>query len=258
MVGTLPDGTFVSYSYKDTAGLRALLAVLPRHPRVRVFEAVTVSPTEYVSTPLIEAVRAAPALVCIRSQPQQASPWVAFECEMAIRAGKPVYVFDPSNGSLREHRGGPSVISVHDVSSIDEMPAARSISRWLAENRGFEIEPFNPPAFDTVREFRGAIDGYRGLFVAFVRPATVGHVNMQFVRIGCEEYEDDDEVFRIRPGLALGCLEPPGPWIPRQWADYLIPDCVIDLTTEGTTLPWSTNRVDDLMVRILWTQMRPL
>jgi|GEM_PF-3674378 len=255
MVNTVPDGTFVSFSYKDEAGLQALLARLPTDAKLRIFESITVAPNEYVSTPLIEAIRKAPALVCIRSEPQRDSPWVALECEIALRAGKPVFVFDPNDGFIREHEGGRTAVSIHDVSPAEETSLAWDVMTWMAEHRDFEIEGFNPKRFDTVREYRYAIESYRGLFLAFVRPSTVRHTYMHVVRIGCEEIVDEeDNLVRINPRLMLACLERPGTWIPREWDPYIVEHGKIDLSDESTTALWSSHRVDDLMVRILWHQ----
>jgi hypothetical protein len=253
MVNSLPDGTFVSYSYQDKAGLQALLACLPLDAHLRIFEPILVSPYEYVSTPLIEAIREAPALVCIRSEPQQASPWTALECEIAFRARKPVFVFNPKDGAIHEHRGRPSTVSIHDVSPAEETSLASDVMTWMAEHRGFELEDFNPRRFDMVREYRYALESYRGLFLAFVRPSTGRNTYMHFVRIGCEEIVDEeDNLINIHPGLVLACLEPPGPWIPREWDPYIVEHGKIDLSDERTAVPWSRHRVDDLMVLILW------
>jgi hypothetical protein len=250
----LPDATFISYAYGDEDGLDELFRYLPQARHVRVFAPVKVAPSEFVSTPLVEAIREAPAMLCIKSEAQRNSRWVALEREVALRAQKPVYIFDPRFGTLKRFRRRPSLISIHDVSPITEIVVAREITAWMATNRGFSIERFDPSQFDGMLDLRHSLEDYSGLFLAFVRPVSVSGVHMQYVRVSCEDEEEDSSFFRFRPKLILGCLEPPGSWIPAWWADFVIRDGIVDLTDGGTVTPWSANRLDDMMVRILWSQ----
>jgi hypothetical protein len=91
----LPPGRyFISHSYHDEVARERLIALLPRTVEAVVFPPIRVEPDEFVSTPLIEAIRSCDGLITLKSQHSDKSFWVAFEREFAVRAGLTAYIWD--------------------------------------------------------------------------------------------------------------------------------------------------------------------
>jgi hypothetical protein len=246
-VQNIPRGAFISHSYSDQSNLQRLLALLPPDFGPTIQQPISVLPTEFVSTPLIEAVRAASALIYFGEGPAQHSRWVNIEVDTARRAGKLVFIFYPSTGEFKEDHGRPKSLWVHGVYALSDRPVAEALIDWMAVNRNFKVEDFSPFEWPDVGERAAAIMDFSGIFLAFTGKNTLRELPMGHIRLACEQ---EDEWTTRR--LIIACLDPPDSWIPESVRKYLIEDGVIDLTDGGDTRPWSANRLDDLIVRILW------
>lgn len=247
-VSDIPHGAFISHSYSDQSSLQRLLALLPPDFEPTMRQPIEVLPTEFVSTPLIEAVRASSALIYMAEGKAGESPWVAIELDTALRAGKPVFAFYPSRGEFIEDHKQPKSLWVHAVYGISDRPIAEDLIDWMAVNRNFKVEEFAPWRWHDMGEYAGDIMDFRGMFVAFTGKDTIRGLPMEHIRLAC----DSDEGRGPARRLMIACLDPPGSWIPESIKQYVIYNGEIDLTKGGNTRPWCANRLDDLIVRIVW------
>lgn len=113
----LPTECFISHSYKDAEVRKRLLKLLPKNVNPYVFPPITVSPEQMVSDELLEAIRGRPGLIYLKGGESDASFWVALERDYALRIGKPVYAFDPSDNSLKRDNSDPMDLKVFIASS---------------------------------------------------------------------------------------------------------------------------------------------
>lgn len=90
----LPNRCFISHAYADATARDTLIKRLPTGVTPFVFPPITVKPEEFVSDPLIGAVLNCDGLIYLRGGASDHSFWVALECDCALIAGKPVFVFD--------------------------------------------------------------------------------------------------------------------------------------------------------------------
>lgn len=254
-VTEIPARAFVSHSYMDTEGIRSLLDHLPPCFGPVLFAPVDVPPSEFVSTRLIDAIRAAPALVYLQGAKSEASFWVALERDVALRAGKQVFAFDPATGQFRRHARQPDPHWIYAIFPVDDSAVARSVVGWMVEHRGFQIAPLDPLDYARQSELIGSLQDYSGFFVGFVGQRTIRDLPLQLVRISCEDWETGG----LTPKLVLACLDPPGDWIPSTTMDLVVPGGIFDLTDGDTARPWSANRVDDLIVALIsqFSRARP-
>jgi hypothetical protein len=242
----VPRGAFISHSYQDESGLQHLLALLPSDFDPTLYPSIKVLPTEFVSTPLIKAVRAAPALVYLAEGPSVSSDWVVVERDIALRAGKPVFAFYPSTGTFRRDYAKPKSLIVQGIYALRDQPIAEELINWMAVNRGFNVAPFPHSEYTRMSEFASDIMDFSAMFLAITGKNTVHELPMEYIRLALE----DDEGNRVWRRLMIACLDP-GAWIPKSIEQYVVPDGKIDLTDDGNTLPWSANRLDDIYVRIV-------
>lgn len=251
-VSNIPRKAFISHSYFDQSNLQRLMELLPTDFKPTIQQPISVLPTEFVSTPLIEAVRAASALIYLAEGQASESPWVAIERDTALRAGKPVFAFYPSTGEFREDHERPKSLWIHGLYGVSDRPIAEELINWMAVNRNFQVEAFSPFEWTDMGEYAGVIMDFNGIFLAFTGKDTICELPTHYVRCACEP---DEGEWRTRR-LIIACLDPPGSWIPESVRQYVIEDGEIDLTDGGNTRPWCANRLDDLIVRIIWRAPR--
>jgi hypothetical protein len=178
------------------------------------------------------------------------SNWVAIERDAALRAGKPVFAFYPSTGEFRQDTGQPKRPNIHAVYAPEDAQVVEDILQWMRDYRNFNIEAFSPFEWDDQGEYvSDVMDFSGGDIIAFIRRETISELPMQIIRLA---YETDEGAYiGIQQSLRLACLDPLGDWIEESILQYVTPGLVIDLTDKGNTRPWSANRLDDLIVRII-------
>lgn len=97
----LPPGTyFISHSYKDAKIRDRMIKKLPKGIKPYIFPPISVSPKEFVSNKLIEAIMDCQGLIYLDGGYSSKSFWVAFERDYAMRAKKKVYSYNPENNSF--------------------------------------------------------------------------------------------------------------------------------------------------------------
>jgi hypothetical protein len=121
---------FISYDYDDEGEIEPLVSALPADFDPIRFPPITVEPHETVSTPIIDAIKAAPALIFVDSTTSARSFWVTFEREVALASDVPVYRWDCTTRSLHAITiipPGPMIHAFYDKSDeriAEEIPAS--------------------------------------------------------------------------------------------------------------------------------------
>lgn len=242
------EQAFISHAYSDEMDVENLLTLMPSSFVPILFPVIKVVPQEYVSSPIIDAIRNAPALIFLESAASRDSFWVNFERNVAFDFGVPVYAWNADTGSLRAVRGihplmrAPAILPLH---ASREAAVTDEILQWAQDKRGFQIERFTA---HSMTDYVIELQEFEGAYVAFASRDTVSQVSTWDV-----ENKFDQDKF---PRLIVACLDDPrGGWIPRRWRRFMQPGrgvSVVDLTDRGKITPYSRNRVDDLIVRIHW------
>ncbi|NRF71322.1 tetratricopeptide repeat protein [Aquincola sp. S2] len=135
----LPTRLFISHRYSDSCSRNALLKALPSYVHPVVFEPVSVSISEFVSEKLISGVLGADGLVAIDSEESNASFWTAFERDLAMRNGKPLFAFDPKSDELRRHSVELAQLMVAHCWHPDDRTDVDRVIQYLADERGFDV-----------------------------------------------------------------------------------------------------------------------
>jgi hypothetical protein len=135
----LPTRLFISHRYADIESRNALLNTLPSYVDPVIFEPVSVPISKFVSEKLISGVLGADGLVVIDSEESNASFWTAFERDLAMRNGKPLFAFDPKSNELRRHRVELSQLMVAHCWHPDDRTDVDRVICYLADERGFDV-----------------------------------------------------------------------------------------------------------------------
>lgn len=240
---------FISHAYDDSAEIATLRSALPEDFQPFLFERIEVEPHEAVSTPIIDAIKAAPALIFLDSTTSKQSFWVTFERELALASGIPVYRWDCARQCLQAISvvpPGPMIDAFYDES--DEAVAVEILD-WALNERGFSFETFS--GIHSMSELDIALMEFDGLFIAFASKSTADEFAGELESI--VEWKST-RGFRF-PRLIVACLDDPSDgWIPDSWERFFFNrrSAIVDLTDGGRVLPYSKNRVDDLIVRAHW------
>lgn len=245
--GTLPPKCFISHAYADVAARDHLIELLPTGVTPFVFPPITVGPEEFVSDPLIKAVLGCDGLIYLRGGASDRSFWVAVERDYALRAGKKVFAFDTTNLELTQDTGAPLDLAAFASYHRHDAQRVRQIADHLNQNRHFEMwldVEYLAPGSDFAHEISASLadrlarGGYAVIF--WSKAAS----NSEFVK---------DEIRRAAEGISGGndrailALLEPCP-IPEFWMRFSEPWVQLYGDAERST----TQRLDDLMVRLYW------
>ncbi len=237
---------FISHAYEDSAEVATLRSALPEDFQPLLFERIEVEPYEAVSTPIIDAIKAAPALIFLDSTTSRQSFWVTFERELALASGIPVYQWDCERQYLHAVSvvpPGPTINAFYDES---DKAVAEDILNWCLDEGGLSLETFSD--IHSMSDLDIALMEFDGLFIAFASKRTADKLDLSKVEWG-------NSVGFNFPRLIVACLDDPSDgWIPASWERFFFTkrSAIVDLTDGGRELPYSRNRVDDLIVRAHW------
>ena len=255
----LPNRCFVSHAYTDAAVLADMQALLPPDVELDVFPWEDPNPERAVSDGIVERIRASDGLIYLRRGASQESGWVFFERDFALRAGKPVFSFDPASGDFRDETRAPQKLEVTLLSAEGRAAErAERIQRWMKERRGFRIaSTWLPSRMDEMASFFSDLARWRQLTVWLLDGK--GAAVLSFL----DEVEFDDS-----DGPApRGWWPPPvvAARVDTDWEKPSHPDPFIDLRLQASDdgrravdlvegagrdgIDW--NQVDLLIVRIL-------
>lgn len=250
-----PGKYFISHSYRDANVRDKMIERLPRGVEPFVFPPINVSPTEFVSNPLILAILACDAVIVLRRGFSEKSYWVAFERDYALRAGKPVYSYDPLR--MVFSRIDPKIQSplklpiyphtmadnyIRDRKEVNEINSKQlSILSFMAKERYFHILGMTP---GSPVDFGGGVDGIlnRGGYIIQFLSKLYNTIDIQ----RCESLNSDNAARRTMIALMEDADLP-------SWSQ---PELVIRLYQEENRQVINFNRVDDLIVRLYWMIFR--
>jgi len=137
--GTWPDTVFVSYMFEAPETRDRIVSALPLGVTYWVPTEELVGPKDLVSTAIIARIRGSGALVFSADPVTWASWWVPFECDVALRAGKPVLALDPPEGRFYEYLGSPlDVPTVAFWVAADESQVL-PILHHMVDDRGIRV-----------------------------------------------------------------------------------------------------------------------
>lgn len=140
---TMPRGKyFISHSYKDLDIRKKMVYNLPNGVRPFVFPPINVSPEEFVSNALIEAILDCDGLIYLDGGYSAQSFWVAFERDYAKRAGKPVYAYDPDTKTVRPDDEPAMDLHIFVSCTAADRPQVKNILQHMREQRFFEISDY--------------------------------------------------------------------------------------------------------------------
>jgi hypothetical protein len=135
----IPTECFVAHSYKDRAAMCRLRRALPRGVNAYVFRRIRVGPDRMVSNRLVHAIRARPGLIYLLGGRSADSFWVALERDYALRAGKPVYAFDPATGGFTRDTSAPLPLDVFPSFSPADRDEAGRVLDFMRDHRAFDL-----------------------------------------------------------------------------------------------------------------------
>jgi hypothetical protein len=267
MTMDLPHKGFVSHSYRDEQARAALLAGLPETIEPFVFPPIKVTPDQMVSNDLIRAVLDCDGLIYLEGGHSGSSFWVAMERDFALRAGKPVFAYDPASDTLRRDTSTPLRLPVFASYAPGDRPAVIQVARVMREERFFDLFLDLPSLkADWQAQLDRALDdrleqgGYLVLFVS--REALHSRYVESEVERGVR-FQSPDGNLRVVPvwlgdpaefislGKGLGVLRPGGGMLPPGWpGEHHYAPVMLRQKQDPTKI--DLNRVDDLIVRLYW------
>lgn len=192
----------------------------------------------------MEVIRSCSGLIILSGEHSRASFWVAFEREIAIRAGLAVYLWDPDRNALDLDRKGRTNLSVFLSHANRDRDAAlyvashmeqRSFDVWLGSDGIVNLRDDFPD--DSPMEAGMSRGGY--MVVLDSRRAQGSSMVQFYIR----------EVGNGR--IVVASLD--GSPAPHYFTDTDKKDQFVQLW-DGTGI--SENRIDDLIVRLCWLMYR--
>jgi hypothetical protein len=205
-----------------------------------VFPPLTVSPNEMVSSNLIGSILAQDGLIYLQGGFSAQSFWVAFERDYALRAGKPVYSFNPDTSAFERDHSAPLGLPAFASYSRQDRSKVRQIATVMARERFVDIwvdaEQIAPGTLWAEEITRGMDNriqrgGYAILFLSQIA------IESRWVQREVENAGLD----RVLIAIMDGSDEPSD--IPAERIVRLV---------EEPNGPINMNRLDDLIVRLYW------
>ena len=243
----LPAKCFISHAYADSAVRDAFIENLPSGVTPFVFPPITVKPDEFVSEPLIAAVLECEGLIYLRGGASDRSFWVALERDYALRAGRQVFAFDTATSELTRDMGHPLDLAAFTSYHRQDAEQVRQIADFLTQKRHFDLwldvkdlEPGVDWAEETSTSLSDRL-GRGGYAVVFwSRNASQSSWVSQEIELaakGMLEFND-----RVLFALLEDCP------LPDFWLRFNEPSVQL----YGDSARSSTQRLDDLVVRLYW------
>lgn len=268
---------FISHSYKDT-DVRRVIQALPRGVRPIVFPPIDLSPSEFVSEHLIAALDRAKSVLVVDSPSSRQSFWVAFERHYAMQRRKRLFRYDSETNSIRLDDEPVRDLPIFASFQHRDEIVVKAVLTWLRKKRGFEFKyhPAMDNSFeDLEREDRlGISDNSEGVLRPMERIWAKGGYVVAFLSDGKNMWwVKHDMELAIEFGgdrLFVACLGRPEDVMPPDILEALggaRSNKIIDLEVTPNFKPrrglgqqdtglrlkhLNRNRVDDLMVRVLY------
>jgi hypothetical protein len=242
----LPPKCFISHAYADAIPRDGLIKSLPSDVEAIVFPPITVPPDQFVSNRLIESLLSCDGLIYLTGGASDSSFWVAFEHDYALRAGKQVFSADVHTLKITKHTGNALELAVFASYHRQDRARVREVADFLNRERYFDLwldVPNIQVGANWQEEISHALEDRlkRGYVVAFwSRPASAS----QFIREELQRAATETSDFNDRVLFALLEDVP----LPDFWLRFHEPAVQLYGNAERST----TQRLDDLMVRLYW------
>jgi hypothetical protein len=247
MIVELPAKCFISHAYGDAPALDRLLAGLPAGVQTHVFPPIVVAPDQLVSTRLIEALLECDGLIYLSGGSSDASFWVAFERDYALRAGKQVFSADAGTLEVTRHLGNALDLATFGVYCQPDAPRVRDVAKFLKRERCFDlwldVEDLQPGVRwdeEIKRSLEDKLNrgGYVIVFWSqYARESDWVRREIQRAAEGIPDFND----------RVLFALLDDAP-LPDFWLRFHEP--AVQLYADGERA--GAQRIDDLVVRLYW------
>lgn len=133
----VPSPCFISHAYSDRR-VEEAAAALPAGTSAIIFPPIRVSPTEFVSSPLIDALKQARSLLIVEGDYESRSPWVAFEADFAAQNDIPIFRFTRDGRIVRDLAIRPRA-AVFASYTMGDKDVVHWLCDWLRRERGFHV-----------------------------------------------------------------------------------------------------------------------
>jgi TIR domain len=246
MNAQLPPKCFISHAYADAIARDRLIKSLSSDVEAIVFPPITVPPDQFVSNRLIESLLSCDGLIYLTGGASDRSFWVAFERDYALRAGKQVFSADVHTLNITNHTGNALDLAVFASYHRQDRARVREVADFLNRERYFDLwlDVQDLQAGGSWQEeISHALEDRlkRGYVVAFwSRSASAS----QFIREELQRAATEISDFNDRVLFALLEDVP----LPDLWLRFHEPAVQVYGNAERST----TQRLDDLMVRLYW------
>jgi predicted transcriptional regulator len=246
-LSSLPAKCFISHAYADAAARERFIRSLPATVSPLVFQPVRATPHEFVSNPLIDAIRGCEGLIYLRGGASDRSFWVAFERDYALRSGKPVFCYDITTSELSLDTDRPLDLAVFPAYQHHDRAKVREICQFLGRERSFDVwldvkELTSGGLWEKETE-AGLADRLRrgGYVIAFWSEAAS---RSRFIEKELATAAEDIDRLNDRVLFTLLDRSP----IPDFWRRFDEPSVQL----YGDADRSATHRTDDLIVRLYW------
>ena len=172
----LPKRCFISHSYKDTAAMTKLRRSLPDDVELVSFPRAEPNPRQAVSNEIIPKILDCPGLVYLTGGGSSKSFWVSFERDYALRSGRDVFAYTPTNGSFRRDQSPPIQLALTVMFHQSDEDHIRRLTSWMARERHFDLDE---------SQLRSTFGGFTGdILVAMEELLIYGGVVLWLVGVG--------------------------------------------------------------------------
>lgn len=136
----MPSGKyFISHSYQDAVIRDEMISQLPSNIESFIFPPISVTPAEFVSNNLIEAILKCDGMIYLNEGQSAKSFWVAFERDYALRANKPVFGYTPSARTIKPYEHPPLDLAAFPSYKYDEGSQIQPVLKFMREARYFDL-----------------------------------------------------------------------------------------------------------------------
>jgi len=255
---------FISHAYADELLIARLLATFPGNVDPIIWPVRTISARRMVSDGIVRTILSCDMLIYLSGGKSSQSPWVAFERDYALRAGKRVFRFD-AESRFSEDCSRPLDLRVFTVYGGADRDSVLKITRFLREKRSFSLfvrheQELRPESWQSTVD-RAAKDAIAndGVAVWFVSTRGLNSNSTHwYVSVLC----NGDHLDRLLP-VKLDTIDlrhvarvwdlPHGDRLEEAAFDLSVPSSpAMELLNFVSRLPMSINRnaLDDLIVSI--------
>lgn len=259
---------FISHAYKDMAVRDRMIEQLPDGVKPFIFPTILARPDQLVSNNLIEAILDCDGMIYLDKGYSARSFWVAFERDYALRAGKPLYRYDPAADTLERVTISPLQLPIFSQFSSFDYPTLERLFTVMKRERYFDL--FTPPVtttgaaqfidnprdktFETNLYKRLNQGGY--LVIFWSRNANESDDVHQYIKFGYEYFPSDNPEFH-RMLFVLMDQTPVPDWYFQKVEPYLQTIPHISPVQLYPDADFSQmNRLDNLIVRLYWLIFR--